>query len=203
MATPVAPIEIAEAPPAPSAETPESWTGSGLSAPATWDAVALAGVFEAAPYLTSGRLIVCARSGSAALTATAIADLSSRRIGPDHSFGIEERVGEDALASIGMPRTEPPVIASATGGPARVVVPERAAWGARVRPTPAALAALRKSLEDAGMSVEFRLLAEPIEAWPGRDGGDGTPDSVLWWSTPPSSWDRSVGVPVVIDSLPD
>jgi hypothetical protein len=192
------PAAVVEAPDA--GVSVERWAARPLAAPEAWGAEPLADVFAAAPHLGSGRLVVCARSGSAQTTETLMDGLAGQSIGTAHSFGVGGPLDDSALASIGMPEPEAPVIASADGGPARAVLPLRRGWRARVRRSPAALAALRKTLEDAGMSVEFRLLPPSYPALE-RDA-DPTPDSVLWWSRPPGSWDRSVAVPVVIDSLP-
>jgi hypothetical protein len=192
------PTAVVEAPDA--GVSVERWAARPLAAPEAWGAEPLADVFAAAPHLGSGRLVVCARSGSAQTTETLMDGLAGQSIGTAHSFGVGGPLDDSALASIGMPEPEAPAIASADGGPARAVLPLRRGWRARVRRSPAALAALRKTLEDAGMSVEFRLLPPSYPALE-RDA-DPTPDSVLWWSRPPGSWDRSVAVPVVIDSLP-
>ncbi len=166
---------------------------------AAWAARPLTDVFEAAPMLGSGRVVVHVRSGSAALTASALESVAAQRIGPDHSFEVREGLPEAVVASIGMPAMEPPVVASEDGG-GPVVEPRRTAWTARVRNGPAALAALRKRLEDAGLSVSFYLLDEAV-AVPSVGANAG--DAGAGESGPPAFWHRSAVLPVVVDSLVD
>ena len=178
-----------------------AWAHEPAPIPDSWGAVALADVFEAAPHLGTRRLVVCARSGSGETTDTLMATLAGQRIGPDHSFSVTAPLADDTIASIGMPEAESPVVASEDGGPDRVVTPRRGGWSAWVRPTPAALAALRKRLEDAGLSVEFRLLREPL---PERTaGGDADRADAAAWSSPASPLTRAAWVPIVVDSLPE
>lgn len=58
-----------------------------------------------------------------------------------------------------------------------------------------ALEALRKSLTNEQMIVEFEIIKKPITLEVPTDAG-----SILWWSTPPATWGRKVRLPVVIEA---
>ena len=177
--------------------TPASVWSTMQDAGDWWSADRVETVFDAAPLLGEGRLIVYARSGSTAKMTEAMGVLGEQRIGPDHSFKIAGELESGPLAGLGVPPQTTPVLASEEGGLGGLLLAERSGWIATVRRSPSALAALRKRLEDAGMVVEFRVVEEasilPTEI---------RTDDVLWWSNPPASWRSSVTVPVVIDSLP-
>lgn len=156
-------------------------------------------VFEAAPLLGTGRVVVYARAGSAARTSAAMRSMAGQEIGTDHSFTVvETALDTGTLASLGLPSLDAPIVASERGAGVETVMPERASWTAVVEREPASLAALRKRLEEAGMTVEFVLAPEPVIVSSQARAAD-----VLWWSAPASAWRRTSSVPVVIDSLPD
>ena len=187
-------------PPVVSESTPEQASAWLALMPDPGTGEVLDSVFDAAPLLGSDRIVFYARSGSTTNTAAVMDVLTAQRIGVDHAFGIRGELVEDRLGAFGIPEPTQPVIASAEGGLDTIVLAARSGWVAEVRRTPAALAALRRRLEDAGLTVEIRVLSKPVEV-----GADltVTADEVLWWSGPASRWQRTAPVPIVIDSLPD
>lgn len=178
-------------------EPAASWLAS---VPLAAESERVASVFEAAPVLETGRLVVYARSGSAERTGSLMAALAEQVVGLDHSFGVRGPLGVERFPVAGLPERRQPVIAMAGGDDADeaalpIMLAERSAWLADVRPSPAALAAVRKRLEEAGFTVEFRVLANPV----GASGvvappGGGADDATGMRRTSP--------LPIVIDSLP-
>jgi len=156
-------------------------------------------VFDATELLSTGRLYVYARAGSADRTDAAMRALADRSIEDEQSFVIRDSgaLGDGVLALLGLPDLDAPMIAAEEGIGA-TLIPVRSGWAAEVERSPTSLAALRKRLEEAGMVVEFRVADDPV-AMPAEIRAD----DVLWWSSPPSAWKRSTAIPVVIDSLPD
>ena len=179
----------------------DAW--SAMADASAWESRTLASVFEAADELGTGRLVVYARSGSSAVTAQMVEAVEAQDLGVDHDFAGAGSFDTAGVDRGGIPAPRVPVIASEDGLDREPSLASRSGFVAAVRQSPAALAALRKSLENRGMTVEFRLLPEPLALEPevsrgGVNDGLGLPR----WASPPERWRRAAMVPVVIDSLP-
>jgi hypothetical protein len=178
-------------------EPAASWLAS---VPLAAEVERVASVFEAAPVLETGRLVVYARSGSAERTGSLMAALAEQVVGLDHSFGVRGVLEMDGLSEAGLPERRQPVIAMAgddddDDAVRPIVLAERSAWLADVRPSPAALAAVRKRLEEAGFTVEFRVFANPVDA-------SGVEASPRGGADDATGMRRTSPLPIVIDSLP-
>ena len=166
---------------------------------------------RALALLDEGRLLIRVRSASPEATHTRLEPLSTRSARAGEAWRIEQGVSEPlALAmqqKFAAPTADPAdgYIAAADGARPPLVDPVLRAGRSALegiylvdaRRDPAAIASLNAALSlGDGQVAVFEALVEPLDL-----PGVLTPDAVLWWSRPASSWFERRYVPVVIERV--
>ncbi|MFG0241179.1 MAG: hypothetical protein ACF8R9_00190 [Phycisphaerales bacterium JB054] len=196
LATEVAAAKQDPAHPGAAAVTGEIFTGD-------WD--------RALALLDEGRLLIRVRSASPEATLTRLEPLSARTARAGEAWRLEHDVTEPLAVAmhqkfaIPLPDPADQFIAAENGVRRPLVVPSltegRSAlegiYLVDARRDTAAIASLNAALSlGDGQVAVFEALAEPLEL-----PGVLTPDAVLWWSRPASSWSERRYVPVVIERV--
>lgn len=166
---------------------------------------------RALALLDEGRLLIRVRSASPEATLTRLEPLSARPARAGEAWRVENDVTEPLAVAmhqkfaIPLPDPADQFIAAENGVRRPLVVPSldegrsplEGIYLVDARRDSAAIASLNAALSlGDGQVAVFEALTEPLEL-----PGVLTPDAVLWWSRPASSWSERRYVPVVIERV--